>query len=482
LRVLKINYSIGSVFLRWMLSAPIYFKIMGIGALIAFIFGGVTLYQVRKSMSAQLYKILEQRTLTMATSLSNRIESPLVTNDVFSVHQILRKTVDDSQDILYIIVEDPDGRVIAHTFPGAVPSDLNRIGSILHGDDADIQIFESGEILIFEATVPIITGHAGALRIGTSDQSVSNELSETTKSIVFALALCMVIGEALALVLTYILTRPIHHLVESTKKIEKGDFDYRAEVFAGDEIGKLAQAFNHMAGGLSKYRDEVQNKEAALEALIEKIVFAQEEERKRIARDLHDQLGQSLLAFLLTIQAAGKDRECPTCIGEDLAERTRQLIDEVRDLAWDIRPSILDDYGLELALQRYVEEAGKRSFIKFDYQCHSPSDSERMPGRLEVSLYRIAQEALSNIIRHSGANQASVILIRQNGTITLLIEDDGKGFDARKVETEQSKSLGLLGIKERTNLIGGDCDIESEQGQGTSIRIKIPVNGEKNVN
>lgn len=465
--------------LRRLLSVPIYFKILGIGALVAVLFGGVNLYQIRNSMTHHLYETLEQRTFTLAASLSTRLENPLATNDLFTVHQALHKTAQTFKDVSYIIVHDQKGRVLAHTFEKNVPPDLLRLPPADIRPEGKLLILDSPDGLIFEATVPILSGHAGNLRIGINDKMIFEELSHVTRSILVSLALCMIIGEGLALVLTYILTRPIHHLVLATKRIQKGEFEYKAEVFAEDEIGKLAEAFNQMAEGLLAYRNEVQDKEAARLALIEKIVLAQEEERKRIARDLHDQLGQSLLAFLLTIQSAGNDKSCPPDLTLELETRTRKLIDEVRHLAWDIRPSILDDYGFDMALEQYIDEAGKRfDEVAFDYQSLSPPDLERLPARIEVTLYRIAQEAITNIVRHSHARQASVVLIRQNSEVTLLIEDDGVGFDYDSIQKDQNNCLGLLGIKERAALVGGDFAVESMSGNGTSIRIRIPINKE----
>jgi len=153
--------------------------------------------------------------------------------------------------------------------------------------------------------------------------------------------------------------------------------------------------------------------------------------------------------------------------------RTYRLIDEVRRLAWGMHPSILDDYGLNNALARYIDETSKPSKIKIDYQYICPDRLGRLPVRTEVTLYRIAQEAITNIIRHANANHASLILMRSINDTLLLIEDDGSGFDPEKVERDGLTHMGLIAMRERAALLGGELTIESTPGNGTTIRVKI---------
>jgi len=467
--------------LLWpLLSVPIYFKIAGIGALVAVLFSSVTLYQIRTSMVRILSQILEQRAFSTAISVSSRLERPVVTDDLFAVHQLLGRVIESSPDIRYIIVQDSDGRVVAHTFAKQVPPDLELAAPRNVPARGKLQVLASPEGLIFDATVPILGGIAGKLRLGFNDQMIVRELWAINRPVLWTMALCVIIGQGLAFVLTHILARPIHNLVRATNRIRMGDFDYNAEVCSGDEIGKLALAFNEMARALQKYRREIQEKEAARVSLIERIVLAQEEERMSIARELHDELGQSLLALLLAIQSAPAGNAFSAPLRQDLQLKIRELVDEVHRLAHGMRPSILDDYGLDSALRRYVEEVSERFRVPIDYQCISPSEGERLPGPIEVALYRIAQEAITNIVRHARASWASVVLLQQDRSVTLLIEDDGVGFDPTSVKANAPKGcLGLIGMKERVALLGGNLAVESVPGSGTTIQVRIPLNGEK---
>jgi signal transduction histidine kinase len=156
----------------------------------------------------------------------------------------------------------------------------------------------------------------------------------------------------------------------------------------------------------------------------------------------------------------------------------RQIIDEVHRLAWGIRPSILDDYGLESALARHIEEVTKTARLEIDYQFISPDGSKRLPIGVELSLFRIAQEATANIIKHAKASHASFVVLRQPHEVTLLIEDNGQGFDLEATRKKCTSCLGLMGMQERVNLLGGSFVVESAPGEGTTIRVRIPLGEE----
>jgi signal transduction histidine kinase len=472
--------------LSWrVLSIPIFYKIVGIGLLTAVLFGTVTLLQTRASTSEILYQLLEQRAISIGRSLANAVERPASTGDFFAVMQHLRETKKTSPEIRYIVVRDPDGKVVASTFEKSVPGDLSKIGNKLCPPTCTAQTIASKEGLIMDVRFPVVGGYAGTIQLGVLDTMVNRELNILTGMVVWGLTLCAAVGICLALWLTGILTRPIRHLVESAYQIREGAFETRAQVFSKDEIGRLAVAFNEMGEALMRYRHEVETKEKARLSLIERIVQVQEDERKIISRELHDHLGQSLLALLLQVQSGCKYRSeaCTNAHHADSLCRNventiRQIIEDVHRLAWGMRPSILDDYGLDSALARYIEEVAKTAGFEIDYQCTSPEGLERLPSRIEVPLFRIAQEAITNMIRHAKAAHASVIVLRQIHDITMIVEDDGQGFDMAMVKEKGDQCLGLIGMQERVNLLGGNFVIESNPGDGTTIRVRIPLSEE----
>ena len=456
-----------------LLSVPVFFKILGIGALVATLFGGVIILQAKSSMSRVLYQMLEENTLSTARSLVTELERPMITGDLFTVKRKLQRSLGMTPQMRYIIVRDQDGGIVAHTFEKAVPADLLRVYSeSLWGTT---QVLDSGEGTTLDTAFPILKGHGGSVQLGMSDRLITRELSALRNSILKSLALCVGLGAVLALGLTQILTRPIHNLVQAADRIGKGHFDAKAHIFSADEIGRLAVAFNQMAASLDSYRRKVGEKERARLSLIEKIIQTQEDERKTISRELHDQLGQTLLALLLMIQSCSKNGNLAPNVLNEMEKKVGQLIEEIHRLVQGMRPPILDDYGLDSALARLIEEVSAYSGLSIDYQYSSPQGLGRLPGRIEVTLYRIAQEAITNVVRHAQSDRASLVVLQQRKNAVLLVEDQGRGFDPAGAQTAGDKRLGLTGMKERATLLGGSCTVESATGEGTTVRVNVPV-------
>jgi signal transduction histidine kinase len=286
--------------IRWhLLSFPLFFKIVGVGVLTAFLFGWTTLYLVRGNSRAMHYPLLEQKNNSVALSLASHLELLMLTNAWFEIHNLLQKEKIAYPDIQYIIVSDQNGRVMAHTFDHAVPRDLQE--ALPTGR---IRVWSSAQGLILESSAPLSGGNAGFVRIGVSDNDLEKEGSALTQAVLISLGTSAVFGICLALLLTSLITRPVRHLSLATEEIRQGRFGTQAPIFSGDEIGKLTEAFNQMSDDLKRTNAQVQEKETARLILVRQAVATQEEERKRISRELHDDFGQSLSALLLSIQAA----------------------------------------------------------------------------------------------------------------------------------------------------------------------------------
>jgi signal transduction histidine kinase len=263
-------------------------------------------------------------------------------------------------------------------------------------------------------------------------------------------------------------------LVQVTERIGKGDFATKARTFSDDEVGRLAVAFNQMTDSLAKYRHEVQEKERARLSLIEKIIQTQEEERKSISRELHDQLGQALLALLLMVQSCGEGEKPAPDTLRQMESKIRALIDEIHGMVQGMRPPILDDFGLDSALARLTAELSDYSGVSIDYQYLNSPGLGRLPSRTEITLYRIAQEAITNVVRHAKADRASLIVLQHRDDVVLLVEDHGCGYDPAAVQVDGTH-LGITGMKERAALLGGSCTVESAPGSSTTVRIRIPI-------
>jgi two-component system sensor histidine kinase UhpB len=228
------------------------------------------------------------------------------------------------------------------------------------------------------------------------------------------------------------------------------------------DMQRLTASFNRMLDRLE--RERLRSGERALNA--------QEAERKRVARDLHDEVNQALTALLLRIEAA--IQEAPPKLAEELQETKRlanQAMSELLDLARQLRPTALDDHGLVAALRANVRAYDRRGPARANFW--ADSEFEGLPSDVQTVIYRVAQEAMTNAGRHSGAKRIDVSLSRTEAKVRLLVSDDGCGFAF--ADDDLGHGLGLSGMRERALLVGGKLTIDSRQGQGTTIVLEVPV-------
>jgi PAS domain S-box-containing protein len=221
---------------------------------------------------------------------------------------------------------------------------------------------------------------------------------------------------------------------------------------------------------------ERERAERARTELLSRLVFAQEDERKRIAREMHDQFGEQLTALGLGISAlrdsCGTDQQLGPMVAA-LEKVAQQLDRDVDHLVWELRPTALDDLGLRAALANYVQDWSVRAGVRADLHTTGLS-ADRLTSEVETTLYRIAQEALNNIAKHARAENVDVILERRPDQVSLIIEDDGVGFEQGNGSSPH-QGFGLLGMQERAALVGATVQIESAAGEGTTIIVRMPV-------
>lgn len=213
-----------------------------------------------------------------------------------------------------------------------------------------------------------------------------------------------------------------------------------------------------------------------LQSLSARVLQAQEIERRRIAIELHDELGQSLTALKINLQANARFKNRPV---EDVTAENLGIVEDVlqhvRRLALALRPSMLDDLGLAPALRWMAEQNSERSSIAVAF--HAVRLPERLTPEIETACFRIAQEALTNVVRYAKAKHVQIALTQEGESLVLMVQDDGCGFDLAdmKARALSGSSMGLLGMHERAALIGGVLSIESAPGQGTTVRLRCPL-------
>jgi len=261
-------------------------------------------------------------------------------------------------------------------------------------------------------------------------------------------------------------------------------------VWTNDEIGRLAAAFNSMTEALARSRDEIeqfnrqllrrneelQHKEVSRRRLLDKLIHAQEEERKRVARELHDQVGQSLTALIMRLGSTEEmippETDQVKSQLSEICTLATEILEEIRRLMMDLRPALLDDLGLIPAVRSYAETQLGRSQVRA--QVEVAGVKRKLPPFVDTALFRVVQEAVTNIVKHAEAQKATIQLRFNASSILATIEDDGKGFNRAEVG-RNGTTLGLLGMEERVNLLGGTWQIESQQGRGTRVAVEIPI-------
>jgi two-component system, NarL family, sensor histidine kinase DevS len=205
---------------------------------------------------------------------------------------------------------------------------------------------------------------------------------------------------------------------------------------------------------------------------LRRVVRAQEEERRRLARELHDETGQALTSILLGLKGL-EDLDDMAALEEGVAslrERVVATLQDVRRLAVELRPAALDDFGLVAALERLTAGFAEQTGMKVELESRLGDD--RLPEEVETALYRIVQEGFTNIVKHADAGRVSIVLTQKAGSVSAVIEDDGRGFDP---DQAVDGGIGLIGMRERLALLDGSMTIEAAPGKGTTLVIEVPV-------
>jgi len=221
--------------------------------------------------------------------------------------------------------------------------------------------------------------------------------------------------------------------------------------------------------------EQVRSGHERLQSLSRRLVEVQESERRYIARELHDEASQALTALMFGLSLLEQDINQPELILARVAELkqlTDQVLEDLHRLAIDLRPASLDYIGLVSALEQLVKDTDQRYSLKAQFKAVRFSQEDRQPDYVETALYRIVQEALTNVVRHSNANHVDVILEKRDDKIVIMVEDDGIGFDTTLIHKQGH--LGLLGIQERAQMLAGDINIESKPGGGTTLVVEVP--------
>lgn len=334
------------------------------------------------------------------------------------------------------------------------------------------------------------TEHSSQSAAGVTGTLPLNEL-------LLVLVTSIVVGLVVGWGLITVLTQPVRDLTRVARRVQQGDLSQRAPVWADDDIGELVRTFNAMMDSLVQSNtsleganaqlaarnaelvtlgDELLHKEAVRARLLASVVGAQEQERERISRELHDETGQSLTALLVQLKVFEhlEGREAVLAHAAELRALVLETLDEVRRLARDLRPATLDELGLIPTLDWHVRAFAQNTGLTLDFDA-GLQEQVRLPPATELALYRVVQEALTNVARHARASHVVIRIEENEGRLCLIIRDDGCGFDVPAALNSNERGLGLHGIQERVELIGGTLHLNSTADGGTCLRVEVPL-------
>jgi signal transduction histidine kinase len=303
------------------------------------------------------------------------------------------------------------------------------------------------------------------------------------------------VGLALSFVLRAEVVDPLSHIARAATRISQGDFSARTGIGGKNEVGVVARTFDEMTERIEHHAtalltanrvlevkvqertQEVQQLAAIRGELLEKVISAQEEERRRIARELHDESAQALTMIMTNI-ASVRDK-LPRSAAELRATLSQsrslaeQALTEIRNLIHELRPEVLDQLGLVQAIRSYARSRLEVQGIQVRFSVIGLD--ERLSRRMEIALFRIVQEAITNIARHAGASLVNIELERRDSQVFVRVEDNGRGFEVPAALNYGSGTWGLKGIRERAIILGGEANIDSGTGKGTRLIAVIPL-------
>ncbi len=321
--------------------------------------------------------------------------------------------------------------------------------------------------------VPLLAKIAGAnaliVIIAIAISLGLHDLSRPGLTLASVMMVALVISLLVNLALVRVALRPIHDLEDTAHRVWGGDLEARVppSLVADRDMVRVGRTVNLLLDALTSDR-------ARMRRLASLVITAQDEERSRIARELHDSTAQSLTAIVLQLSAAARDARAPEIAARlsDVKEMAGMALEEVRTLSHRVHPRVLDDLGLVPAVRWLARQA--RDSSEVDITVDAMGDTEHIPAQAASVLYRVAQEALTNAVRHAAPTTVAITVRADADTATLEVSDDGRGFDIAEAEARRP-GMGLFSMRERVSLVDGELDLTSAPGSGTRVVASVPL-------
>lgn len=407
----------------------------------------------------------------------------ILQDNQYLVFTRIKKTCDMNRDVRYIIVTDYRGDVFTSTINREFPTGLPQTIMIPSDKESLTTYYNSNEGLITEVIVPIENGKVGAVRVGMNSDTMDLLLRHMMVNFFLFNALLLILAVFFGNTLTAQLIRPIENLAAASLEITKNNYDVQVPVLSKDEVGRMTEIFNEMVRELKAKNEaeayliaELQKKEDSRNMLLRKLYTMQEDTRKALSRELHDGAGQSVTSILAYLRIMASQTSDSKQL--QLIDATRDIVagvlNEMRQMALDLRPPSIDDIGVVQTMEKYFYRTIEHNELEGTFT--GGDNIPQIPDEISLALYRILQEAMTNVIRHANASKVEVSIQYKNHTLFFSIKDDGCGFSEEEAEyARRNDHIGLYSMKERVEILKGLFKIDSAPYQGTNILIAIPL-------
>lgn len=465
----------------------IYFKfnllIVGAICLCGILMGCIFMYTTKVMLRQELDQYGKDTILALNIAINNDV----LLDNKFAIYEQLVDTLNQNEQIKYIIVTSPEGKIISSTFVKGFPVGLpvyREKSQEYENELFDIVVYDSNEGNIREYMYTPNNNIIGSIRVGLKESIMLEIMKEKFIQIILTIFIICVVSSILATYYAWHFLQPIEMLSKAVKEISKGNYDISVDRIGNDELGYLMQIFNNMAKRLSKKEkenlyllSELRKKEEHNSLLMAQLFRAQEDERQRISQELHDGTSQTMVSILTYLRILHD--KLTTKEQKDFLVGIRELIsrtlDSIRALAVNLHPPLLKDLGLIVAIEKFLDMVQQTSTdikIKFEYQ----GDFSKLPDMLALVCYRIIQEGTTNIVKHANARRAKVKIFYEETKIRMEIIDNGIGFDEETAQRAKlNQHLGLRSMQKRIELLQGKFEIISKLNKGTIIKITIPI-------
>lgn len=448
------------------------------------VIGGTILRTAYNSLETSLVRSSQE----IASSMAVTVSSDILLDDRFALNERMSKALETNEQIRYLIVTTPDGSVLASTFLEGLPKGLPpvRLPAGAQAQEMDVMTFASNEGSIREIMVPIDDGFLGYIRLGVTDKQMMRDLQEKCLLAVLLVTMSCVAAAILATRYAHEFLKPVARLSFAVKQMEKGKYGVQVPVTTRDEVGQLAKTFNAMSEGLrstiernNRLVDDLRQKEADRVWLIQQLFSARENEQRRISRELHDESSQSMATILTYLRLLHDklDTDEQREMLFEIRELTAVTLEGLRRLAVDLHPPLLEDLGLAAALEKYLEPL-QRVNPDIELRWSFEGDFASLSKPVALMCYRTVQEAVANTLKHAAAEHVDIHMLVCGRRVYISVQDDGIGFDGEaEKKARLNRHLGIVSMRERTELLQGSFKLQSAPGKGTKINIMLPVDG-----